>query len=145
MTEMAFGGGNMLAMAGWLALVMAAFSARLRPILLPWVRFGIPLLLAVAYIVLLAAGADAFQNGGGFSTLDQVRILFLNDEALTAGWLHYLAFDLFVGTWIVENGRQRGVNALLLVPSLVLTFLFGPVGFASYVLLRTLHPHRGAA
>src|SRR6267143_2127477 len=65
---------------------------------------------------------------GGFGSIEQVRALFSVDAALSAGWLHYLAFDLFVGSWIVEDGLARGINRFLLIPCLALTFLFGPAG-----------------
>lgn len=136
MTEMAFGYGNMIAMVGWLALSASSFSAQLRQRVVPAVRLGIPVLFAMAYSVLMAAGAEAFQQGGGYSSIAQVRALFLNDEVLTAGWLHYLAFDLFVGAWIVDDGRQRGIPGVLLLPCLFLTFMFGPVGFAAYMFIR---------
>jgi hypothetical protein len=80
--------------------------------------------------------ATAKDLKGGFGSIAEVRSLFQSDAALTAGWLHYLAFDLFVGTWIVRDGSQRGVWGLALVPSLILTFLFGPAGFLLYSLTR---------
>ena len=84
-------------------------------------------ILAVAYILLIVEGIGA--EGGGFGSIGEIRALFANDAALVAGWFHYLAFDLFVGTWIVRDGIARdiaGWKALLLIPCLVLTFLFGP-------------------
>jgi len=136
MTELAFGYGNMIAMVGWLALSASSFSARLRQSIVPAVRLGIPILFAMAYGLPMAAGAETFQNGGGYGSIAQVRALFLNDDVLTAGWLHYLAFDLFVGAWIVDDGRQRGIPGALLVPCLFLTFMFGPIGLVAYMLLR---------
>ncbi|MQB08049.1 DUF4281 domain-containing protein [Agrobacterium tumefaciens] len=47
---------------------------------------------------------------------------------MATGWLHYLAFDLFVGSWIVTDGLERGVHRWLLFSCLALTFLFGPAG-----------------
>ena len=135
MAALLFSCGNMLAMAGWLALLVALFVTRARPSVILVTRFVIPAVLGAAYIALLVVGADAFKEGG-FSSIAQVRALFANDNALTAGWLHYLAFDLFVGTWIVEDGTRRGVNPLLTVPCLILTFLFGPAGYLLYNLAR---------
>ncbi len=114
---------------------MALFVTRARPRIIIVTRFIAPVLFGLAYVALLIIGADAFKDGG-FSSIAQVRALFANDYALTAGWLHYLAFDLFVGTWIVEDGRRRGVNAFLIVPCLILTFLFGPAGYLLYNLVR---------
>jgi hypothetical protein len=62
------------------------------------------------------------------------RLLALFDSRwlLLAGWVHYLCFDLLVGTWEVEDARARGIPHLVVVPCLVLTFLFGPAGWLLY-------------
>ena len=52
------------------------------------------------------------------------------------GWVHYLAFDLFVGSWQVRDAQERGIPHLAVVPSLILTFLFGPVGLLLYFIIR---------
>ncbi len=135
MANSLFSYGNMLAMVGWIALVVALFAKSVRPRIIVGTRFIIPVLFALAYIALLTMGVDAFKDGG-FSSITQVRALFMNDNALTAGWLHYLAFDLFVGTWIVEDGTRRGVMPWLIIPCLALTFMFGPAGYLLYLLLR---------
>ncbi|HEU6452531.1 MAG TPA: ABA4-like family protein, partial [Gemmatimonadaceae bacterium] len=63
---------------------------------------------------------------------------FENPWALLAGWVHYLAFDLFVGGWEVRDAQRRGIPHLLVVPALVLTFLFGPGGLLLYLAIRSL-------
>ena len=55
---------------------------------------------------------------------------------LLAGWLHYLAFDLFVGSWEVRDSRRVGVHHLLVIPCLFLTLMMGPVGLLAYLVLR---------
>ena len=62
--------------------------------------------------------------------------MFASDSALVAGWFHYLAFDLFVGTWIVRDGLERKLHPLLILPCLPLTFLFGPAGLLLFLILR---------
>ena len=44
--------------------------------------------------------------GAGFNSIAQVRALFSVDRALVAGWIHYLAFDLFIGSWEVRDARR---------------------------------------
>jgi Domain of unknown function (DUF4281) len=56
-----------------------------------------------------------------------------------------LAFDLLVGSWIVRDARERGIAHLLLLPSLALTFLFGPAGWLSYLIVRVLLRARSKA
>lgn len=133
--EFSFSIAGMLAMLGWAGLVLAAFVKPARAFAWPAATFVIPALLAVAYILLIQEGMRA-ADGGGFGTITEVRALFANDAALAAGWLHYLAFDLFVGAWIAREGPRSGVPALLLVPCFVLAFLFGPAGLLLFFALR---------
>jgi hypothetical protein len=128
---------NSLALAGWLALL----GSFLFPSLADRISgLAIPLLLSVAYAgVILGFWARA---EGGFGSLDDVARLFQSRELLLTGWIHYLAFDLFVGAWIARTARDTGVPFLFVVPCLALTFLFGPVGF---LLFATIRAARGAA
>ncbi|HEV7890073.1 MAG TPA: ABA4-like family protein [Pyrinomonadaceae bacterium] len=122
---------GMLATAGWLLLIFLPrwrWTARL---VCPVV---IPLLLALIYLWLVATTFG--RTPGGFGSLAEVSLLFQNPRALLAGWIHYLAFDLFIGSWEVRDARRVGIHHLLVVPCLLLTFLFGPVGLLLYFILR---------
>lgn len=135
--ELIFAIANPLAMLGWVGL--ALFPGR-KLVVDGISGLAIPALLAVAYAGLVAAFfADA---EGGFSSLDAVRALFQSDAMLLAGWLHYLAFDLFVGAWEVRTARAEGIPHLLVVPCLALTFLFGPLGFLAFLILRAAYARR---
>ena len=129
--DVLFSAANTLAMAGWLAL-MAAPRARLAN----WHVAGIalPALLSVAYAILLAVHAPGAE--GGFSSLASVATLFRTEGVLLAGWLHYLAFDLFVGAWICRRGAAEQINPWLLRLCLPPTFLAGPVGLLIFLGLR---------
>jgi Domain of unknown function (DUF4281) len=54
----------------------------------------------------------------------------------TIGWLHFLAFDLFVGRWIYLDSRERGLSAWIIAPTLFLTLMLGPCGFLLYLIAR---------
>ena len=103
-----------------------------------WLTVGIivPLLLAVAYAVVLG-GHWGESKGGGFGTLTAVATLFSNRWLLLGGWIHYLCFDLFIGAWQVRDAEANGISRWLLIPCLFLTFMFGPVGLLLYFALRT--------
>ena len=94
----------------------------------------LPLLFAVLYGGLLAANLGKAQ--GGFGTLAGVASLFSNSWVLLAGWVHYLAFDLFIGSWQVRDARRNGIAHWMVIPCLALTFFFGPIGLLLYFLLR---------
>ena len=129
-----FGVCNVVAVAGWLALMVALWNRRPAS---PAATLGgtvIPLTLATMYFALVAS--HIIGAPGGFSTLQAVADLFSNRWLLLAGWVHYLAFDLFIGAWEVHDANERGVPRLFVVPCLVLTFLFGPVGLLCYYGVR---------
>jgi len=131
----AFSLAGLLAIAGWAGLVVATFVKALRAYAWPAATVVIPALLGVAYVLLIQEGMRA-ADGGGFGSIAEVRALFANDAALAAGWLHYLAFDLFVGAWIAREGPRAAVPGLLLIPCFALTFLFGPAGLLLFLILR---------
>ncbi|HZG44690.1 MAG TPA: ABA4-like family protein [Allosphingosinicella sp.] len=132
---LAFSLGNLLVLPLWLLLAMSLFVPRIRIAAISAARLVAPALLGVAYLLLIVTGLGEAQ-GGGFGSIAEVRALFASDTALAAGWLHYLAFDLFVGSWEAEDAAARGIPAVLVVPCLVLTLLFGPAGLLLYLLLR---------
>jgi hypothetical protein len=131
--EQVFGIANTLAVLSW--LLLAALPGR------RWVTDvvtgkAIPLLFAVLYLAIVAATFGGAE--GTFSTLEGVALLFANPWLLVAGWLHYLAFDLLIGTWEARDARERRVPHLLLVPCLFLTLMFGPAGWLVYLGVREL-------
>ena len=73
-----------------------------------------------------------------FGSLESVKVLFTVDNAVLAGWVHYLAFDLLVGMWILDQNKELKINHLLIVPCLLGTFMFGPVGFLLFLLIKSL-------
>lgn len=95
----------------------------------------VPLLLAPVYLWALASGLPG-PAGGSFATLDGVMKLFTSPYAALAGWVHYLAFDLFVGAWEVRDARRRGISHGWVLPCLVLTLMIGPAGLALYLIVR---------
>lgn len=130
--ETVFSIGGSLAMASWVALV---FLRRWYIRVIPLVQLIAPVLLSIAYSVLIVMGLS--ESDGGYGSLAEVRELFTSDAALLAGWLHYLAFDLLVGTWEAKEAHRLNMPHWLLVPCLFLTFMFGPVGWLLFVIVRT--------
>ena len=126
---------NTTALVSWIALVLQ--PKRVAPVL----RFVIPAAFAVLYIWALTSAPK--NPDGGFGSLAQVKALFSQDRAVLAGWVHYLAFDLFIGCWEVMDARERGIAHLMVVPCLFLTFMFGPVGLLLYLALRAVMSRMG--
>lgn len=129
--ETIFSIANTLALAGWILLVFAPRWNWTRKIVLSG---AIPLLLSVAYLVLIVLFFG--KSEGGFDSLANVMKLFTNQWAVLAGWIHYLAFDLFVGSWEVKDAQEKGISHWFVIPCLILTLLLGPIGFLLYTVIR---------
>ena len=123
-------------MLSWLALSASLFTPDpARSAIWTATTIAVPAILGVAYAILLTRGMRD-GTGGGFGSIAAVRRLFSSDAALAAGWIHYLAFDLFVGTWIAREGLTADVPRLLILPCLLATFMVGPVGLVLFLVLR---------
>ena len=117
---------NSIVLPGWLLLVVAPrwrWTQRIAAL-------ALPLALAAVYLTLVILHFR--ESGGGFGSLAQVSKLFENRYLLLAGWIHYLAFDLFTGSWLVRDAERLRIAHAYVVPCLLLTFLFGPVGLLTW-------------
>jgi hypothetical protein len=129
--EQLFGITNGAAIVGWILLAILPGRRWVTDVV---TGMALPALFAVLYAGIVATTFGGAE--GSFSTIDGVASLFSNRWLLLAGWLHYLAFDLLIGTWEARDARARGVPHLLLVPCLFMTLMFGPVGWLLYLGVR---------
>jgi Domain of unknown function (DUF4281) len=124
----------LIAVAGWLALLLAPIS---RIVLIRAARI-VAVVLAGAYIIQFFTIVQPVP-GASFSTLAGVTALFSLPGNVMLGWTHYLAFDLFVGSWEAEDSAKIGVAHWAMFVPLALTFLLGPIGLFTYAIIRTIH------
>jgi hypothetical protein len=132
-----FSYGNMIAMAGWVLLALA-------PLWKPAERIAngvIVTLFALTYALLAILFFQA-DDLAKFGSLQGVKGLFQNDFALLTGWVHYLAFDLFVGCWMYRNARRHRIPHLLFILCGAFTFMLGPCGLLLYLIIRLVRTKR---
>lgn len=124
---------NLVAIVGWLALL----AYPLIPRIADWIGgTAVPLLLAIGYVALVVAFWGAGSGEASFTTLDGVAALFSTREVILAGWVHYLAFDLFVGGWETRAARRDALPYLAVLPCLFFTFVSGPFGLLLFLAIR---------
>lgn len=132
-----FGAVNLLALAGWAALILLPrWPALLSAVL--YLGVGLLCLIYAAGLVGVVSGLVPNPGGGGadFSTIAGVRAIFGSDAGVTIGWTHYLAFDLFVGLWIARDGDAKGISRFIQAPVLFATLMAGPLGLGIWLLAR---------
>lgn len=131
MLETIFTACSSLALLGWVLLLFLPRQRHAQVV----AGIGVPLAIAAVYAVLIALYFG--RSEGGFGSLTAVAQLFQTPAILLAGWVHYLAFDLFIGAWETRDAQVHGVPHLLVVPCLLLTFMLGPIGLLMYFAIRS--------
>ena len=146
MWDTIFSLANLIALVMWAALILLP---RWPALLAAELYLGIGL-LCLTYVVLLAGIVSGVLDPGGaggagadFSSIAGVRSIFASDGGVTVGWIHYLAFDLFVGLWIARDADAKGFSRLVQAPVLLATFLAGPLGLAIWLLVRERRAREG--
>lgn len=129
--EFVFSVASGMAFISWVMLAVRSRAAWVQRL----VGTVVPVAFGVIYVAILAMRLG--RGPGDFSSLAGVGALFSDPWMLLAGWIHYLAFDLLTGVWETRDAAKRGVPHWLVVPCLVLTFLFGPAGWLFYLVVRT--------
>lgn len=131
--ETLFSIAGLIAMIGWLCLL----ASPLIPKWADWIAgMVLPIVLSVGYVVLLVIPSSS--SAGGFGTLADVMVLFSYEQAALAGWVHFLAFDLFIGAWVCRCARAEGVSFWFVAPCLPVVFLFGPAGLLAFQAIRAV-------
>lgn len=139
MWAIAFSTANLLALLMWVALILLP---RWPALLAAALFLGVGLLCAAYAIGLVGILSGLLDPVGGngpgmdFGSIEGVRSIFESDGGVTVGWIHYLAFDLFVGIWIARDADAKGFSRLVQAPILLATFMAGPLGLLIWLAIR---------
>jgi hypothetical protein len=133
---------NAVALIGWLLLLLAPR----RPLTLSLVLYAAVGLLCLIYVALfgglLGGLLDPVRTPGSEApeltnySVRGLRAMFASDGAITVGWTHYLALDLFTGLWIARDADSKKVGRLLQAPVLLATYMAGPLGLLIWLIGR---------
>ena len=124
---------NYMAMPMWLLMILLP-NWKVTRWLIDYKLIPVLLSLIYAYYIVLSMSGDGSMD---FGSLESVMTLFTVENAVLAGWVHYLAFDLLVGMWMLDQNKKLKIHPVLMAPCLLGTFMLGPVGFLLFLGLRT--------
>ncbi|HEX9956548.1 MAG TPA: ABA4-like family protein [Fibrella sp.] len=133
--ETAFSLANTLVLPQWLLMVAAP-----RWHVTQWLTrtLLVPALLAILYAYYLFSSTGGALDFMSFATLKGVMNLFRQggERVMLAGWIHYLAFDLVAGCWILGDAQKHTISHGWLIPRLLFCFMLGPLGLLLYVVIK---------
>lgn len=125
----------LIALIGWVLLFVFHKAAFIDKV----ITLIIVLLLSCIYGYLLFVQKNPKGERyprGNFKQFEGIVNFFKNPRVVLIGWVHFLAFDLMIGLYIKNDALALGISFWWIIPSLLLTILFGPLGLLSYFILR---------
>jgi hypothetical protein len=134
MTDILFQLSNLWIMPFWLLMIILPHWGWTKRIM---ASLWLIVPLALVYTMLVLPQAVSLLPVLANPTLESLATLLGTPQAAVIGWIHFLAFDLFVGRWIYLDSRERKISAWLTAPCLFLTLMFGPFGFLLYFVVRS--------
>lgn len=124
---------NVLVLPFWLLMIaLPHWRWTHRIMASPLVVAPAALLYAVLLVPQLGAAVPALLN----PQLAGISALLGTPGGTTVAWVHFLAFDLFVGRWVYRDSRTRNISAWLMAPVLFAVLMVGPLGLLLYLALR---------
>lgn len=117
----------------WLLMIFAPqWRVTLRILKSPFVIIA----PVIAYVILVLPKIVTLLPKVMGPKLPEIAALLGTPEGATIAWMHFLAFDLFVGRWAYLDSRERGISAWFMAPILFFILMLGPFGFLLYVVVR---------
>ena len=106
----------------------------------------LPLILSAAYLYVVyqvILFEESFLNIFKiYLNLENLQTLFSIESFLLIFWIHFLALNLFLGSWVSRDGIKYNISRVLVIVSLVLIYFTGPVGLVFYWFFRTFYAKR---
>jgi len=125
----------------WLLMIaLPGWRVTQRVIASPWIAAP----AAAVYLALVLPGLPGVLGAVSSPSLETIAPLLGTPEGATVAWVHFLAFDLFVGRWVYLDARERGITPWLTSPLLLLTLMLGPTGLLGHLLVRNRFRAAGA-
>ena len=100
----------------------------------------IPLILASAYIYIIyqtvLLDISVFGIFKLYLNLDELYSAFSTESFLLIFWLHFVALNIFLGSWMVRDSAKYNMSRGITFLPLILVYFAGPVGIVFYWLIR---------
>ena len=106
----------------------------------------LPLILSTVYIYIIyqiiLLDEPIFNVFKLYLSLDNLYTVFATESFLLVFWLHFLALNLFLGSWISRDGIKYNMSRGLVSLPLILVYFTGPLGLVLYWIIRIFYAKR---
>ena len=106
----------------------------------PYFLFGAIYIYLLYYVFI--QDYDFLNNFNLYLGIDELSDLFSNSSYLILFWVHFLAINLFCGSWIVKDSQKLNISKIIVFFPLLLTYFIGPVGIFVYWIIRIFFAKR---
>lgn len=103
----------------------------------------LPLIIGCAYIYIIYQSfllddplLDVFKL---YLSIENLYTVFATESFLLVFWLHFLALNLFLGSWISLDGVKYNIPQSIVTLPLILVYLVGPLGLVLYWVIRVFY------
>ena len=124
----------------WLMLIFIP-NSRITQILVNSVV--IPLILSLTYIYVVYQGILLDESFIGifklYISLDNLYTVFAIENFLLVFWLHFIALNLFLGSWVSRDSFKYNIPKKLSFMPLILIYFTGPLGLVVYWMIRIFY------
>ena len=106
----------------------------------------LPLILSAAYIYVIyqtiLMQEEIFDIFKLYFSLDNLYTIFATESFLLIFWLHFIALNIFIGSWISRDGFKYNMPRGIIFIPLILVYLSGPLGIVLYWFIRIFYAKR---
>ena len=103
----------------------------------------LPLILSATYIYVIyqtiLLEESIFEIFILYLSLDNLYAIFATESFLLIFWLHFLALNLFLGSWVSRDAVKYSMSRGLIIIPLILIYFAGPLGLVLYWMIRIFY------
>ena len=103
----------------------------------------LPLLLSVLYIYVIYQATSLNESIVEifrlYLSIEDLYTVFATESFLLIFWLHFLALNLFLGSWISRDAVKYNMSKTIVYLPLILIYFSGPVGLVLYWIIRIFY------
>ena len=89
--------------------------------------------------IIFKNGYNFLDNFNLYFGINDLVALFSDNSFLILFWIHFLAINLFCGSWIVNDYQRFNISKFLIFIPLLITYFIGPVGIFLYWIIKIFY------